>query len=136
MSTLTLSWNANGSIESFSVFKGTAPLDPNNLPKAIATGLTEKQFVDTDVIDGVTYYYRVASIAGKQQKLSDEAVIIAQGTTLKANIFNDLAVGSALPYANISVVVDESLSAEFTQQANQMQGKAQPNAQVTITIGD
>ena len=80
MSHITLTWNADGSIESFSVYRAEQSLDLNNLPTPIATGITDKTYVDSDIIEGKTYFYRIASIKGSQQKISDEVSLLATQT--------------------------------------------------------
>lgn len=80
MSNITLTWDSDGSIESFSVYRAEQTIDTNNLPAPIATGITDKTYIDRDVIDDKTYFYRVASNKVSQQKVSDEVSLAANQT--------------------------------------------------------
>ncbi|WP_269915575.1 LamG-like jellyroll fold domain-containing protein [Acinetobacter sp. HY1485] len=77
MSNITLTWDSDGSSESFSVYRAEQTIDTSNLPTPIATGITDKTYIDSDIIEDKTYFYRVASNKGNQQKISDEISIIA-----------------------------------------------------------
>ena len=77
MSNITLMWDADGSIESFSIYRAEQSMDPSNLPTPIATGISEKTYVDNNVVEDKTYFYRVASVKGGKQKISDEIRIKA-----------------------------------------------------------
>ena len=77
MSNITLTWDADGSIKSFSVYRAEQSLDLNNLPTPIATGIKDKTYIDNNVVDDKTYFYLVASLKDVQQKLSDEVECIA-----------------------------------------------------------
>ena len=106
MSNITLTWNADGSIESFSVYRAEQTIDTSNLPPPIATGIKDKTYIDNNVVDDKTYFYRVASVKGGQQKISDEVSLKTASSSAKltfvssANIDNDSgasAVNLSLP---------------------------------------
>lgn len=72
MPQVNLSWDADGNIQSYSVFRSQEPMDVNNLPIPIAENITNKSFSDTTIVSGEIYYYRVASIVGEYKKISAE----------------------------------------------------------------
>jgi len=57
---VTLAWNAAGYASTYNVYRGTAQGAEGAQP--IASGLTSPDFVDTDVVNGVTYYYTVSAV--------------------------------------------------------------------------
>ena len=80
MSKITLNWQHDGVVpDSFSVYRATATMDPNNLPAALVSGLAGSllTYDDTTVIPDATYYYRVSAIKGTTEKVSDELMQIA-----------------------------------------------------------
>lgn len=78
MGTINLQWAADGIIDSYSIYRDTAPINPESLPEVLATGVLVKNYQDTAVVDGVTYYYRVASVSNSTTKISDEVSVKAE----------------------------------------------------------
>jgi len=69
---VTLSWSPSDGAASYSVYRSTSSNKQSSTP--IAQGLTEPAFVDTTVVNGPTYYYKVAAInVGGTSPRSDEA---------------------------------------------------------------
>jgi hypothetical protein len=62
---VVLSWNASAGADSYNVYRSTSPGGPYGL--AIASGITAAGYVDTNVTNGVTYYYVVTAenVAGE-----------------------------------------------------------------------
>lgn len=90
MSKIDLTWDADGVPESYTVYRSESSMDINNLPTALATGITDKFYSDETVVDGVNYYYRVASVKGSARKLSSEIDVLAVGfSAVKLLIFAD-----------------------------------------------
>lgn len=90
MSKIDLTWDADGVPESYTVYRSESSMDINNLPTALATGITDKFYSDETVVDGVNYYYRVASVKGSAFKLSSEIDVLAVGfSAVKLLIFAD-----------------------------------------------
>jgi len=57
---VTLSWTAQATATSYNVYVGTQPGREATL--ATATGLTSTNYTQSGLIDGTTYYYKVASV--------------------------------------------------------------------------
>jgi hypothetical protein len=57
-----LTWSFDGaSGDGFNIYRDTSPMDPNALPTPLATvSLSERDYEDTTVTDGETYFYRVS----------------------------------------------------------------------------
>ena len=61
----------------FNVYRADVPMDIENMPPAIATGLTNKNYSDNTITRGQTYYYRVGAQKFDVEKFSDEIMVIA-----------------------------------------------------------
>lgn len=61
----------------YNVYRSDSPMSLDNMPAAIATGLTEKSYSDADVINGQTYYYRIAAVKNGIEMISAEISIDA-----------------------------------------------------------
>jgi hypothetical protein len=61
----------------------------------------------------------------------ESASLILTATATKSNI-----VGSTVPTANVSVVVDEGLKANMQADGSSISGKAQAGATITIEVND
>ena len=72
MSGIRLEWAHFGDFDSFDVIRSDAPMDINALQSPIATNLLTMYYVDTTVVEGATYYYRVVAWRDGASKLSDE----------------------------------------------------------------
>lgn len=69
-----------GHFTSFDVIRSLtsmASLQDHELPTPIATGLKTMYYVDTNVVKGLTYYYRVRVWRGSESFVSSELVVIA-----------------------------------------------------------
>lgn len=82
MAVIRLEWAQFGDFDSFDVLRADAPMDINALPSPIATGLSTMYYVDTAVVGGATYYYRVVAWRDGASKLSGEIKVEA-----KSNIY-------------------------------------------------
>lgn len=61
--------------EGVRVYRSTEPMDAGALPAPIATlGASAAEYVDSDVLPGQTYYYRIAVFLGAESSLSAETV--------------------------------------------------------------
>ena len=72
MGGIVLEWAQFGDFDSFDVMRADAPMDVNNLPPPIVTGLTTMYFVDTSIEDDILYRYRVRAWRGASSTVSDE----------------------------------------------------------------
>lgn len=82
MAGIRLEWAQFGDFDSFDVLRSEAPIDINSLPSPIATNLPTMYYVDTSVVEGATYYYRVVAWRDAASKVSGEI-------ELEALLFND-----------------------------------------------
>lgn len=72
MAGIRLEWAQFGDFDSFDVIRSDAPMDINALPSPIATNLPTMYYVDTTVVEGATYYYRVVAWRDGVSKVSGE----------------------------------------------------------------
>ena len=72
MAVIRLEWAQFGDFDSFDVIRSDAPMDINALPSPIATNLPTMYHVDTTVVEGATYYYRVVAWRDAVSKVSGE----------------------------------------------------------------
>lgn len=79
MAGIRLEWAQFGDFDSFDVIRSDAPMDINALPSPIATNLPTMYHVDTTVVDGATYYYRVVAWRDGVSKMSGEIQVKALG---------------------------------------------------------
>lgn len=79
MAGIRLEWAQFGDFDSFDVIRSDAPMDINALPSPIATNLPTMYHVDTTVVEGTTYYYRVVAWRDGASKLSEEIQVKASG---------------------------------------------------------
>ncbi|NAW33254.1 LamG domain-containing protein [Halomonas alimentaria] len=63
------------------IYRDTSPMDPQALPAPIGSvgaGVTE--FIDANVVDQTTYYYRLSAIVDGQEYVDDEFEVLADDT--------------------------------------------------------
>lgn len=72
MAGIRLEWAQFGDFDGFDVLRSEAPMDINSLPSPIATNLPTMYHVDTTVVDGATYYYRVVAWRDAVSQVSGE----------------------------------------------------------------
>ena len=72
MAGIRLEWAQFGDFDSFDVIRSDTPMDINALPSPIATNLPTMYHVDTTVVEGATYYYRVVAWRDGVSKVSGE----------------------------------------------------------------
>ena len=77
MAGIRLEWAQFGDFDSFDVIRSDAPMDINALPSPIATNLPTMYYVDTTVVEGATYYYRVVARRDAASKVSGEIKLTA-----------------------------------------------------------
>lgn len=111
-----------GHFDSFDVIRSLTSmlsLQDHELPTPIATGLKTMYYVDANVVEGLTYYYRVRVWRGSESFVSGEVACIAgvlwTPDLSTAKIFllsDDLIVGS------VSAWKDRKTGVDFTQTSN------------------
>jgi uncharacterized protein (DUF1800 family)/fibronectin type 3 domain-containing protein len=80
---VTLSWNTptTGVVATYNLYRGTAPGVTTAMP--IATSITGNSFVNTQLTNDTTYYYRVAAVnANGLSALSNEVSVKPTGATV------------------------------------------------------
>lgn len=120
----------------YNVYRSDSPMDLENMPIAIKTGLASKSYTDSDISDNHTYYYRVGAEKYGVEKISSEISIHIDLLTIAATFApNGSSInGTSLKNANITVTIDPDLSAHFSSDGRSMSGKSLANAQITVTI--
>lgn len=78
MAGIRLEWAQFGDFDSFDVLRSGSPMDINALPSPLVTGLPTMFYVDTAVIEGAAYYYRVVAWRDGVSKISSEIKVKAQ----------------------------------------------------------
>lgn len=107
MSFISLAWDATGAIDSYSIYRSTSPININNLPVPIATGITGKTYNDATITNGSTYYYRVASLSAGEMKLSAEISIVASVPVVPDPLWSSvemLVYGDSATYPSTTIV--------------------------------
>ncbi|MHA3063080.1 LamG-like jellyroll fold domain-containing protein [Acinetobacter sp. ANC 4641] len=108
MSSINLAWSADGNIDSYTIYRSESPIDINNLPVPIASGVTSKSYSDTTVVTGVNYFYRVASISLQASKISNEISSYAGGDLYFSSV--DLLIFADATNQISTNIVDKSSS--------------------------
>ncbi len=75
MPSIRLEFSQFGDFDYFDIVRSTAPLDFNDLPTPIATGLTKPFYVDTSPVLGQFYYYAAVAHIGSDTEVSDQKFI-------------------------------------------------------------
>jgi len=77
---IKLQWkDRNFSEEQHRIYKSSTPMSLGMLPTPIATlGSNITEYIDYDVIEGNTYYYRISVVRGSDEAVSDELMMIAE----------------------------------------------------------
>lgn len=71
MSVINLSWDADGIIDSYNIYRSESAFDQNSLPVALATGVTSKEYSDAAILPNKTYYYMISSKKAGIEKFSE-----------------------------------------------------------------
>ena len=81
---IKLQWkDRNFSEEQHRIYKSSTPMTLGMLPTPIATlGSNITEYIDYDVIEGNTYYYRISAVRGNDEAVSDELMMVAEELNL------------------------------------------------------
>lgn len=122
MAGIRLEWAQFGDFDSFDLLRSSNPMDINALPSPIATGLPTMFYVDTSVVEGATYYYRVVAWRDGVSKVSGE---IKTTATSAAYLFNLAVIGGVFKDSEGSLIVqgaqniiDGALNEQVTSPSN------------------
>lgn len=78
MAGIRLEFAQFGDFDYFDILRSNTPMNINSLPSPIKTGLMKMYYMDTTVVTGATYYYRVVARRGSSYAVSDEVQVKAQ----------------------------------------------------------
>lgn len=67
----------DGGADSFNLYRDLLPIDPNNPPFPLVTGLATCDYTDTTVVDGNTYHYAFAAVRGAELAFSQSQSMYA-----------------------------------------------------------
>ena len=102
MAGIRLNWSHYGSFDSFEVMRSNNAMSDDSLPSPIVEGLQKMTYLDTDVVAGATYYYRVAVLNQGVRAVSQDIIAVAAEVDVhRANVH-------ALLYLNNSVLEEQS----------------------------
>lgn len=76
MAGVRLQWAKFGKVDSFNIYRSESPIEMNNLPPAIATGVVECEYWDISAKPQTQYYYTVEAVLSSDLSLSDEQVSV------------------------------------------------------------
>jgi len=81
---IKLQWkDRNFSEEQHRIYKSSTPMALSMLPTPIATlGSNITEYIDYEVIEGETYYYRISAVRGNDEAVSDELMMVAEELNL------------------------------------------------------
>ena len=110
MAGIRLEFAQFGDFDSFDVIRSTssmASVADVDLPSPIATGLATMYYVDTTVVVGATYFYKIRVNRGGTSVASNEIGIVAAGDEYLLNVSLLLKFNGA---NNSAVFIDDSLN--------------------------
>ena len=90
MSRIVLNWEQAGSFDFFNIYRSESTMPVSDMPLPVVINLLIKQYVDNDVVTGVTYYYRVGVSRNGLIKYSDEVNLLASNDPNLPYLINDL----------------------------------------------
>lgn len=90
---IDFSYVIDGFYHSVNYYRSETPMNPESMPAATATGITELTYTDTTATKGINYYVRFGSVRSGIEKISEEIRVLA-GTAwtpdnLSAQIYLD-----------------------------------------------
>lgn len=83
---INLSWEADGSIEYFNIYRDIISMNINALPEVFAT-TTSNAYADINIIDDQKYFYIVESVRNGLSKISDQISCVASFGVDQFNAF-------------------------------------------------
>jgi len=116
---IKLQWkDRNFSEEHHRIYKSDTPMSLGMLPTPIATlssNITE--YIDYDVIEGNTYYYRISAVRGNDEAVSDELMMIAEEINLGPGsqelIAGDMTAGFFGEVPTSELITGDDLAAQL-----------------------
>lgn len=88
MAGIRLEFAQSGDFDSFSIVKSQSQMNENDLPTPIVTNLKTMFYVDTNVVEGETYFYRIISYRDGESVVSNEIESTASSAFTYASILH------------------------------------------------
>lgn len=88
MAGIRLEFAQFGDFDSFSIVKSQSQMNENDLPTPIVTNLKTMFYVDTNVVEGETYFYRIISYRDGESVVSNEIESTASSAFTYASILH------------------------------------------------
>ena len=82
MKKINLKWDADGIIDSYSVYRSETRINSNSLPVPLVTGLKEKTYEDSYEGSSPRLHYIISSKLGNLEKVSSEIIVQLSTTTV------------------------------------------------------
>lgn len=83
-------YSVDGLFHSINYYRSESPLDINNMPPPVATGITELNYTDADAESGKIYYVRFGSVKADIEKISDQITVSTGGIIEYADTYLNL----------------------------------------------
>ena len=77
MKKINLKWDADGIIDSYSVYRSETRINSSSSPSPLATGLQRRSYEG----DAPILYYKISSIVGRVEKKSSEIIVNLHSST-------------------------------------------------------
>ena len=116
---IKLQWkDRNFSEEQHRIYKSNTPMTLGMLPSPIVTlGSNITEYIDYDVIEGNTYYYRISAVRGSDEAVSDELMMVAEELNLGPGndvlIAGDMSAGFFGEVPTSELITGDDLAAQL-----------------------
>ena len=104
-----LEWTQTGHFDSFEVYRNAVSTAITDLTTPLVTDLKTMYFMDTSVVEGATYFYRVKVIRGEDYLYSGEIEAVAANGDEFWNSVDLLIHADATIYPSTNVI-DKSIN--------------------------
>lgn len=74
---IDFSYVIDGFYHSVNYYRSETPMNPESMPAATATGITDSTYTDTTATKGINYYVRFGSVRSGIEKISEEIRVLA-----------------------------------------------------------
>ena len=129
---IKLQWkDRNFSEEQHRIYKSSTPMSLGMLPTPIATlGSNITEYIDYDVIEGNTYYYRISAVRGNDEAVSDELMMVAEelnfGPGSDILIAGDMTAGFFGEVPTTELITGDDLATQIGLTAGTAQYSTEP----------
>lgn len=122
-------YQIDGFYHSVNYYRSETPMDINNMPAPIATGITSLTYTDDSALPNMEYYVRFGSVSGSSEKISAEILVSTHAAWAPSDLTQPAAVW--VDYENIiSSAGKVSQMTDITGNGNNLiqAGSQKPNA--------